>query len=233
MSEKVQAELLALTKLKPKPGESAAEFTRRVHKKVETITDADGDKWESMTPEAQAWFNDNSVLIENKQPLNVLDIPEEEAKEEAAEPEPQEDEPSADEPAEEADVEGAGEEQETVVAKSVKSKANGKKPVAAKKTAAKKEAAPKKVVAAKPEKAPAKAKASKPKSDAKRGRTPLFSDQGKIKIVAKDNPHREGTIRDKAFKKLKSGMTVAEAVKAGVSRSQVWSQWKRGTISVS
>lgn len=39
----------------------------------------------------------------------------------------------------------------------------------------------------------------------------------KVKVVG-DNPHREGTVAFKEFKRYKNGKTVAENFKAGVTR---------------
>ena len=76
---------------------------------------------------------------------------------------------------------------------------------------------------------------SKPstKSAAKRGRPLLFEDTGVIRVLVKKPPHRTGSGRDKYFRKIKNGMTVAAAVKAGVPRLQVWSLLSRKIISVS
>lgn len=222
----LQTQVLALAKLKPKDGESAQEFTKRVADKLQFRNDE--EKWASLPENVQAWSNDIISAADKDQDFELLDLPE---------AEPQAEEPDAEAEAEpdpeEAEVEAEEGEQESVVeAKSAK-KANGKKPVKAKPVKAeKKVAAPKVAKPAKPAKVAKVAKAPKTKGES-RGRKPLFSDDGKIKIIAKENPHREGTIRDKAFKKIKSGMTVAEAVKAGASRQQVWSLWKREVISVS
>jgi hypothetical protein len=43
-----------------------------------------------------------------------------------------------------------------------------------------------------------------------------IADEDKIKIVAKENPHRSGTKLYNYFKKYKDGMTVAAAKKAGI-----------------
>lgn len=233
MSKEVQAEILALTKIKSKAGETAEDFTLRAIKKVNALADADNQNWESLSEKAQAWINSNMSAQEAGADLDCLELPDAVEDDEASEA-------AQDEPAK-ADV-----EQETEVSTKSAKKVPAKKKAAAKpkvaaepKTAAPKKAAPavKPKAAAPAPKAKAPVKAAKKPAAAKsngesRGRKPLFSDEGKIKILVKDNPHREGTVRDKAFKKIKSGMMVAEAVKAGVPRQQVWSMWKRGVISV-
>lgn len=85
----------------------------------------------------------------------------------------------------------------TAPAKSAEAK---KAPKAAPKATPKKSAAP---------------KAPKPKGPP-RNRKGAFEDTQKIKVLAKENPRREGTGRFKRFAKYKNGMTVAEARKLGI-----------------
>jgi hypothetical protein len=61
----------------------------------------------------------------------------------------------------------------------------------------------------------------------------LFEDTGVIQVLVKEPPHRTGSGRDKYSRKIKNGMTVAAAVKAGVPRQQVWSLLSREVISIS
>jgi hypothetical protein len=49
-----------------------------------------------------------------------------------------------------------------------------------------------------------------------RGRKGLFPLDAKIKVLAKENPHRKGTILHKYFDKYKTGMTVQTALDAGI-----------------
>jgi hypothetical protein len=91
--------------------------------------------------------------------------------------------------------------------------------------------------------APAKkpAAAAKKKAPAKKAAPPArakFSDDAKIKLIAKENPRRKGTIAYEKFAKFKDGMTVGEFVKAG-ERHEDWDMRgiigtaiKRGQISV-
>lgn len=211
---KIQEEVLKHTKIKPKAGETAEALTWRVADKVNKMADSDPKSWDNLTEATQKWVNDNVELQAIGAELNLL-VLETEADAETDE----------DPPAEEA---AADEPKERPVSKT-KAKAAAKKVVKAKPAPAKKVAAAKPVKAAPKKAAPAKAKAA---NGAGRGRTPLHPDTGVIKVLAKENPHREGTIRDKAFKKVKTGMTVAEAVKAGCPAQQVWSMAHRGLISV-
>ncbi len=87
-------------------------------------------------------------------------------------------------------------------------------------------AAPKKATVVAPEKAkkgaavPKKGVATKGKATngagTGRGRKSIaFPPDAKIKVLAKENPHRAGTLNHKRFSMYKSGMTVQEAVNAG------------------
>lgn len=59
-----------------------------------------------------------------------------------------------------------------------------------------------------------------------------FTDEMKITVVAKENPKREGTAAHKAFARYKSGMTVAEAIKAGVRRADLSYDTANGHITI-
>lgn len=61
----------------------------------------------------------------------------------------------------------------------------------------------------------------------------LFGDNQKITVIAKENPKREGTAAHKIFKLYKTGMTVAKALAAGVSRGDLAWDTKHGFIKVS
>jgi hypothetical protein len=251
----VQEQVLKLTKLEPKSGETAEAFTARVVKKVNALADADATNWEALDDEAQTWVNDNGLAQENDCPMNLLTLPEtegEEAAEEAPKPKKKavkivqtaEPEPSAEqessfeaglsagmEPIGEGDFQEEGEEpeKETAVEKSV-----SKKKVSAKKPAVKKAAAPKKEKVAKPVKAAKPVKEKKAKNGAeKRGRKPSWGGpEAVIKVLVKENPHREGTKNFKSFSKYKSGMTVGAAISAGVASSNIWYESKLGNIKV-
>ncbi len=195
MSETIQVQVLALTKLKPKAEETADDFTRRAVKKLHGLTD---EQWAELPDSVQAWTNDNMLADEKELPLvDPLELPEAEA----ADPEPTTDKEV--DPVEEETAEDAAEQKEPVVAKSVKSTS-------------------KKVAAAKPEKKAASKAAAKPAKVAKeggetRGRKPNIGPlNAKIKILNKKPPGRADTVRQKVFAKYQSGMTVEAAHKAGV-----------------
>lgn len=208
----IQKELLEHTKLKPKANETTEAFTVRVIDKVNKMADVDDKSWGELTEPAQEWINLNVTAQSQGSELNLLSL------------DPVEDQ--------ETETEGGGSTTEETSTEerpvATKTRAKAKKP--AKEVKAK--PAPKAAV----KKASVKAKA-KPvktaKNGAGRGRTPLHPDAGVIKVIAKENPHREGTIRHKAFAKVKPGMTVAEAVKAGCPAQQIWSMAHRGLIQVS
>ena len=83
---------------------------------------------------------------------------------------------------------------------------------------AKKAAPPKKKAAAKTP--PAKKVAAKKTAKAAAGRRGNFTTEAGIKILV-DNPFREGSKGKEWFEKYKDGMTVSEALEAGVPRSQI------------
>lgn len=72
-------------------------------------------------------------------------------------------------------------------------------------------------------KAPTKAKAEKKKAK---------TTTGTITVLAKENPHAEGSNRHGWFKKLKTGMTVAEAVELGVRSIYLSRIAARGLIKI-
>jgi len=81
-------------------------------------------------------------------------------------------------------------------------------------------------------KAPAKRKTSK-KSSGRRGRAPKYGDNAKIKVLAKENPFRDGSKAAKNFKVYKTGLTVGDYVAKGGDRSSLKFDVGRKFISVS
>jgi hypothetical protein len=76
-------------------------------------------------------------------------------------------------------------------------------------------------------KAPTKAKAAKSKP-AKKSKAA----SGTITVLAKENPHAAGSNRHGWFKKLKTGMTIAEAVELGVRSVYLHRIAARGIIKI-
>lgn len=86
----------------------------------------------------------------------------------------------------------------------------------------------------KPTTAPAKAKkAATPKKPAKTVVKKDAIDDRKITLLVKENPKRAGSASAKRFAKYKNGMTIAEAVKAGVTRGDIIWDKAHGFIKVS
>lgn len=221
MPETIYDQLIEVTKRTQKAGESYEDFAKDSVKRVGKLTDA---KWNELSDELQTWVNESMKAFEAKsEPPALEGIPEQE--ETPSEGEEAEAEAEA---GEEAPEEQAEEAEETDV-ESEKVKGAKKPKVVAKKAS---KAAAKPAKAAKVPKA-AKAKtAGKKTAGAGKGRPSSFPAGGKIKILAKTNPHREGSFRDKNFKVLKAGMTVEQAVEAGCSKQQLWSMMVREVISI-
>jgi hypothetical protein len=223
-------EIQSVLKLKPQAGETPDEFALRVCK--DKINKMKTEAWNGLSEELQNFSNDVLKINEERITLRgtlVKDKTKDKglAEVEAAVQHPFpvlegfEGLPAPDT----AEAEAEGEEEERV--EEPAPKATAPKKAAPKKIPPKKVAAPpKKTTAAKTPKAAAK-------EEKTRGRAPAFSDEGVIKLVKKENPHRnKGSIRYKAFEKLSDNMTVAAAIKAGCPRQQLWSMWSRGVISV-
>lgn len=70
-------------------------------------------------------------------------------------------------------------------------------------------------------KAPKEAKAKKAATGSGRGRKGKFAPDAKIKVLPVENPFRAGSKCFSWFSKIKSGMTVKEAVDAGAPRNHI------------
>ena len=79
-------------------------------------------------------------------------------------------------------------------------------------------------------------KAPAEKAKANSGRV-KFPDDGKITLIAKENPRRKGSKSHQRFDLLRSGMTVGEYLKEGeklgADVSNLATDVKRGAISIS
>ena len=198
----VFAELQKLMGLEQKPGEAAPDFAERLALKGNNLKD---DEWESLSEAAQRWVNTALTALEDKDDIPLPDglIVEE---------------------GEEALPEEAAVEEETQEATPAKAK---------KKSPAKKALV--KEAQAKPAKkaAPAKAaKAAKTNGGAKPGPKGTFEAADKIKVLAKENPYREGTKGAGWFGAYKTGMTVQAAMEAGVPRHHLRFDMKHKNISI-
>jgi hypothetical protein len=234
--DEFKKEVVELVRLKPREDETAEDFTARVLKKVLDDKLTPAEKWNQLGASTQDWVNTQATIQDEMRAaekagkdyegtqLDLFDPvmfggkkpaepSEEETAEEADNNEAGDDDTDADdasdaddgETQQETDVEAAT---ETAGAKAGTKKA--KKAAGAKKTAAPaKKAAAKKTIAK-------KAAPTKKANGAGRGRKATFTPDQKIKVLVKENPRREGTKSYKMFAKYKDGMTVAEAVKAGI-----------------
>jgi len=209
----VQSELAKVLKLKQKDGEDLDAYARRLAVAANKIPD---DAWETLSEPAQLWVNAALKAIEKKEELPVLsnngDTAEAMSSEKEADPGE----------AAEGTKQGAPaqSEESDVATKSVKS--STKKKVAV--------AKPKKAVATK---APAKVKGAGVTGESHRGPKPKFAADAKIKLLVKENPHNEGSGRYKRWLKYKDGMTVAEAIKAGLKYVNLRYSVSDGHIKIS
>jgi hypothetical protein len=189
MPTTVFAELTAVYKLKPRPAEDQNDFAERAVEKIDK-TEGD-DEWDQLTPQAQAWVNEGVKVAARRKALR---------KQEGDHLLPAFSDLDG-WPAEAAEPATEEEKEVTTTKESKSSKAT--------------KAA--KAVVAKVKKAKPEAKAKKAAKGTGRGRAPNYAADAKIKLLVKDNPHRAGTGRFKRWPKYKSGMTVSEAIKAGLT----------------
>lgn len=220
------AELVKVFKLARAEGEDFDGYARRAVKKINACSE---EQWKDLSTELQVWNNTTQEALEKQESLPLLEgWPEEEPVElerDVEEPAPDGDdgdeapEEAEPEPEEEGEPEEAEPEPEevepAVAAKSVKRAVVKKvtKPTKEKE----KVVAKKKVVKA----ATPKAAKANGNGAAKAGRASKFSDDAKIKILAKEPPHRKGTKNAQVFAKYVEGMTVAAALKKGIPLSNI------------
>jgi hypothetical protein len=222
-------EICEAAKTKPRAGESFEDFSKRATHKIQSINEKE---WGELSEAAQNWHNTvMTITAAHKKSVREAEGAGEEppdlasyeceidGKSHTGLPELEGFEAVPGEPEEAAaeEAEGEPEQEASAEADPPKSKRQSKasKPKPAAKT--------KGVKAAKA--------TSKPRAKGT-GRTPSFSETDKIKILVKENPHRKDTVRGKAFAKLKTGMTVGAAIKAGCPRQQIWSMKTRKIISL-
>lgn len=235
-------ELGKILKIKRKGDESFDDFTARTTKKINALKDPD---WGELTEELQIWHNETAKAREKGGDIDEADLPvlegwpgdepvEEEAAgdEEAAEADEGEEpgnEETANDNAEE-DVDAAAESEQEGDNEAAEAAASAKQSAKKKATKA---PAKKPAVAAKPEKSvkstpKAKEKETMPtknpvtkKTVAKKAATASartrIGDTDTIKLLAKTNPYREGTLGAKVFAKYKDGMKV-KAFADGVAK---------------
>jgi hypothetical protein len=197
----VTEELVKKLKLKPKEGETSEDFSKRAHQKITALSDSG---WEDLTAAAQGWYNAFSIAGEKKTNKTAMDI-EKEILDSCPGLKP-----GVDETAEdfikrvtylelpEVEEQHKAAEKETAVAKSEHStKSTGESEKVGEKKAEKK-ASDKKPVGV--------------KSVGVKGRPRLAPPEARIKLLVPESPYRAGCLSDKAFRKYKDGMTVAQAM---------------------
>lgn len=217
--ESVYAELIDVLGLAQNDGEDTASFAERLALKANTLKDPD---WETLTEPAQVWVNSALTALEEKKDIPLPEGMVSGSPEEAPETEQEEIDP---------------ETGEVVATPAPKTKAKKKTPSKAKaKFNAEKRAATGKPTNVKPP-AVTKPKAAKKVKAANGTGTPgpkgTFSRGGKIKIVTKENPYREGTKSRGWFAVYKDGMTVEAAIAAGTPRHHIRWDLVQGNIKVS
>jgi hypothetical protein len=209
-------------KLRKQEGEDYTDFAIRASTRVNKCTDA---QWKELSAELQTWNNSVMELTEGKSREDTPELPELEGfpvdEEETAVDEDgvvqeeasgeSEDGENTEEGTDEG-VDASAEGEEDVVPQQRRGKSNKQEKKMPRAVTAEKEKAPPKAVAK-------KAAAAKPaaKKAATNGARMRLDPEAKIKIVAKENPNREGSGRYKRWAKYKDGMTVKEAIKAGFS----------------
>jgi hypothetical protein len=248
-------ELGKVLKIKRKEDESFDSFTARATKKINALKDPE---WNELTEELQLWHNETAKARE-KENVDEASLPELEgwpgAEEEAADGEEVaveanegDEEPSeetTDNNAEE-DVDAAAESEQEgdneaaeAAASAKRASKKAKKPVvaakpekSAKSTQKEKETMPAKKTATAAPVAAKKKVANGAVAKAKAGRQSRLSETAKIKILVKENPHREGTGRFDRWRKYKEGMTVGQALKAGLKPANLHYSVADGHIKI-
>lgn len=86
--------------------------------------------------------------------------------------------------------------------------------------------------AAKPAKPAKPAKAAKAANGSGRGRKGIFDLNAKITLKVKDNPHRKGSGRYNRWPLYRNGMTVQQALDAGLNRGNLFHSVEDGHISI-
>lgn len=202
----IAQELSEATKVSRKTNEEEQAFLVRLHEKANALTD---EEWRSLSNEAQDWVNSAGKAREKGKKVPAL-----------------------------ATTNGSAPAEEAEEAEETKEEAPAKKAKTTKaKTTKAKKAAPAKKAKTKTTKAEpkAKTKTAKAKSTAtgKRGRKGKFPLDGTIKLLQEGNPHRTGTKSHKMFSKYKQGMSVEQALAAGIKWKDLSLSSQFGFIKIS
>jgi hypothetical protein len=232
-------------KLKRQEGESFTDFAIRASTRVNKCTDAE---WKQLSAELQTWNNDvmqlreeNAALDKDAEPAEFPELDGFPADEEetvvdedgVVQEEDGEEDGAEENTAAEADEgvdESAEGEQDAVAEDDPPQRQRGKPNKQEKKM-------PTRAVTAEKDKAPPKAAKKAVEKPAKKaangsGKRTKLDPEATIKILSKENPHREGSARFKRWSKYRDGMTVAAALKAGFNAGDLQHSVADGNIKI-
>lgn len=222
-------------KLRKQEGESFTDFAMRASARVNKCTDA---QWKELSAELQTWNNSVMELTEGKSREDVPELPELDGF-------PEDDEPAVDEDGvvqedasgEAEDDENTEEEADEGVDAAAEGEQDAEPPSRRRGKPNKQEKKmPTRAVTAEKEKTPTAAKAKKATVAKKvtngSGSRTRLDPEATIKILSKENPHREGSARFKRWSKYKEGMTVAAALKAGFNAGDIQHSVADGNIKI-
>lgn len=197
-------------KVKQGKKEDEQDYLKRIFAALseEFSDDPKDKKWKAFGTKAQEWYNAASEAGDDKEDLPHFETEDEEDEGEADEPKAKK-------------AKGNGK---------VKTKVKGKRAKAADED---EDEADEDDDEPKSKKGKGKAKAAKGKkgNGASRRSPPAFEDNQVIKVLNKD-AHNEGSDIRTRFKKLKTGMTVGAARKAGLSMLDLKCDVQRGNLSI-
>lgn len=210
--ENVHAELSNALKISQKKGEEDEAYLKRLVGKADKMLDKD---WGRLSKATQSWVEDAMDAIDGREDIPLPagfgdDEPEDEE---------QEDEEETEVVEEETEVVEEDDEDE---APKRRGRPKGKAAKPEKKAAKGIGKSVKETKAAKPEKKAAKGKKKGNGISGKRAR--LFSDEQRVTVLVKDNPKHEGKAsydRFELYERGKKGMTVRQALDAGVTSSDL------------
>lgn len=230
-------------KLKVRDGESYSDFAARAIKVVNKATDA---QWNELSAKLQTWNNDvmrtndgNDKVARGEElgaddlsgdlpPLEGFPPESDDAEGGDAGTEEGADESTGDDGVDSADENGQDDEPKNERrSKPDKTSKPNKEPERRKM----REATAEKEKPAKAPKAAVAKKATTPRKSSENARTRLDPEKT-IKIIAKENPHRTGSGRFNRWKKYKEGMTVGQALKAGLNAGNIHHSIEDGHIKL-
>lgn len=228
--QSVREELEKALKITQRDGEDIQKYIERVCWDANDPKKISEDEWTKFTDATQTWVNTNLRIIERNKSkdaserveLNPFPTDEVEVKSSKSEEKDKDKKSGSEAKGDAAAEKGEGDAKPDKASKDAKNeeksdmgKANGaNKGRGSKKAAAAKSTGPKK------------------EGSGARGRPGKFASDATIKFLVKENPHRPGTGRFKRWTKYKAGMTVAEALKAGLNYGNLHHSVKDKHISI-